>query len=732
MDRYDFITSKEDVVENIKTLYGYLGNPDDAETYKWATGILKNGRIYVVEVIDSKLYFAPSRFVGYKKNTADKHRENHGDGNQTNDKLVEYYQKVQDERLDAAFQSVLEQYDLSSGDKKYWIPKDMTIEQLLSSSETQQKQYWIGRVTSDEYWDVALSNNVWVTQQRYGHQKSSAVSGLLGCVRNVKAGDIIFLTYGNEINAYGNVIECPLASDQISNLQRVIQKNRHDYNSGIVKFEDNNVFYEDLTKGCDNWGQRITVDQWHYYSDKTNVSTAGMRNEITMGVTTMSFIGITEKYGKKKVKELKEQFENKHMFISKTAKLLQSKHNIILQGAPGTGKTYNTAAIALAALDVTDVDLNDHKAVMKRYDSLLGDQIFFTTFHQSLDYEDFVEGLKPHVQTDADGNSIGVTYEPEDGIFKRACNAVQTDQSKDIVECIDDYLQKIKGYQNKREIPTVTGRSSLYVWWKEGNSTVSSRSTNSTSSRGEEYTPSPLNIEKIKLQALGKGCENNWQSYAQAFIEAVKREYHATTDKPVVLIIDEINRGNVSKIFGELITLLESDKRSNGNHPIKVMLPYTKGEFGVPSNLYIIGTMNTTDRSTGTLDYALRRRFAFVTLKSQDSVIKKYYSDAGNDELGSVAVALFDDIKKFIENPKHLCGDMSIDDLMVGHSYFMAESEEELQDKVEFEILPLINEYINDGILNVKNEEKKTAFDAWRSLNPIQVIDEDDQEDDDE
>ena len=732
MDRYDFITSKEDVVENIKTLYGYLGNPDDAETYKWATGILKNGRIYVVEVIDSKLYFAPSRFVGYKKNTADKHRENHGDGNQTNDKLVEYYQKVQDERLDAAFQSVLEQYDLSSGDKKYWIPKDMTIEQLLSSSETQQKQYWIGRVTSDEYWDVALSNNVWVTQQRYGHQKSSAVSGLLGCVRNVKAGDIIFLTYGSEIYAYGNVIECPLASDQVSNLQRVIQKNRHDYNSGIVKFEDNNVFYEDLTKGCDNWGQRITVDQWHYYSDRTNVSTAGMRNEITMGVTTMSFIGITEKYGKKKVKELKEQFENKHMFISKTAKLLQSKHNIILQGAPGTGKTYNTAAIALAALDVTDVDLNDHKAVMKRYDSLLGDQIFFTTFHQSLDYEDFVEGLKPHVQTDADGNSIGVTYEPEDGIFKRACNAVQTDQSKDIVECIDDYLQKIKGYQNKREIPTVTGRSSLYVWWKEGNSTVSSRSTNSTSSRGEEYTPSPLNIEKIKLQALGKGCENNWQSYAQAFIEAVKIEYHATTDKPVVLIIDEINRGNVSKIFGELITLLESDKRSNGNHPIKVMLPYTKGEFGVPSNLYIIGTMNTTDRSTGTLDYALRRRFAFVTLKSQDSVIKKYYSDAGNDELGSVAVALFDDIKKFIENPNHLCGDMSIDDLMVGHSYFMAESEEELQDKVEFEILPLINEYINDGILNVKNEEKKTAFDAWRSLNPIQVINEDDQEDDDE
>ena len=323
---------------------------------------------------------------------------------------------------------------------------------------------------------------------------------------------------------------------------------------------------------------------------------------------------------KNKVQDNRGRIED---MVNKYSNLLKEKKNIILQGAPGTGKTYNSAAIALKTLGVEDIDFTDHKEVMERYDHLLGDQIFFTTFHQSLDYEDFVEGLKPHVQTDADGNSIGVTYEPEDGIFKRACNA----------------------------------------------------------------------------------------------------------NKPVVLIIDEINRGNVSKIFGELITLLESDKRLNGNHPIKVMLPYSKNEvFGVPSNLYIIGTMNTTDRSTGTLDYALRRRFAFITLKSQDYVIKKYYSDANNENLRNIALALFEDIKKFIENPKHLCGDMSIDDLMIGHSYFMAESEDELRDKVEYEIIPLINEYICDGILNVKNEEKKTAFDSWLSLSPVQEIEDEDKE----
>ena len=699
MDRFDFIETRDDVIRNIKTLYHYLSDENDVDTYQWASSIFKNGRIYVIEIIDSHICFSPSRFVGYKDNTKDKHQENHGDGNQTNDVLKNYYQKVQDDRLDIVFQKELSRYHLSSGEKKYWIPNDFTVEDILKYDNNTKMSM---NSKHDKYWHIQMH-----LPDGKGGMEIDSKQMLLEKEPVIGTGEwedkqcVDFKTI-----AKGNIVLVRKGSEAIA----------------LCEIIGDNFIDEELTEKYYNLNfRKVRILGWaeHYKQPRPSLFSQGSFKSCSPSTEQYKYIDDWLKY------------IQSHSFIGNCSKLLKEKKNIILQGAPGTGKTYNTAAIALKTLGVTDIDLTDHKAVMKRYDSLLGDQIFFTTFHQSLDYEDFVEGLKPHVQTDTDGNSIGVTYEPEDGIFKRACNAVQTDQSKDIVECIDDYLQKIKGYQNKREIPTVTGRSSLYVWWKEGNSTVSCRSTNSTSSRGEEYTPSPLNIEKIKLQAQGKGVENNWQQYAQAFIEAVKKEFHATTNKPVVLIIDEINRGNVSKIFGELITLLESDKRLNGNHPIKVMLPYSKNEvFGVPSNLYIIGTMNTTDRSTGTLDYALRRRFAFITLKSQDSVIKKFYSDTDNEELGTIALELFEDIKRFIENPKHLCGDMSIDDLMVGHSYFMAESKDELHDKVEYEILPLINEYINDGILNVKNDEKKTAFNSWLSLSPVQEIEDEDQEED--
>ena len=175
-----------------------------------------------------------------------------------------------------------------------------------------------------------------------------------------------------------------------------------------------------------------------------------------------------------------------------------------------------------------------------------------------------------------------------------------------------------------------------------------------------------------------------------------------------VLIIDEINRGNVSKIFGELITLLEADKRCGGDHPIKVTLPYSKESFGVPSKLYIIGTMNTTDRSVGSIDYAVRRRFAFVTLKANKQILVDKYGEE------SKQVKLFDYVYSFLnDDKKH--PDMDIDDLMVGHSYFMADDDNELKLKLEYEIIPLIREYNKDCIINVKKDELEKAFNDWKA-----------------
>lgn len=704
-ERTDYIEKREDIISNIETLCSYLYGERGEDYKQWAVDKLKRGKNMVVEIIDGRICFAPSRFVGYINNTKEKHDEDHGDGTDT-DRVINqtYYIKRQDGRLDSILQKELAKHGESCAGKKYWIHAETSVEDILKVEkghdiilplrEEYDKFWHIQMHLPDGKGGIVIDPNQMLLEPEpiigTGEWDDSQCRNF----KTIENGNIVLVRRGSQALALCQIIGDNFISDSL-----------------CEKFINVNF-------------RKVKILAWadEFRQPRAGLFSQGTFSSCKKGTDQYSYIESWVKY------------MNDIAYLEKCSNLLLKKNNIILQGAPGTGKTYNTAAIALKTLGVRDIDFTDHKAVMKRYDSLLGDQIFFTTFHQSLDYEDFVEGLKPHVQTDADGNSIGVTYEPEDGIFKRACNAVQTDQSKDIVECIDDYLQNIKGYQNKREIPTVTGRSSLYVWWKEGNSTVSSRSTNSLSSRGEEYSPSPLNIEKIKLQAQGKGVENNWSQYAQAFIEAVKKEYHAATNKRVVLVIDEINRGNVSKIFGELITLLESDKRLNGKHPIKVMLPYSKNEvFGVPSDLYIIGTMNTTDRSTGTLDYALRRRFAFITLKSQDSVIKKYYSDANNENLGAKALVLFEDIKKFIENPKHLCGDMSIDDLMVGHSYFMAESEDELHDKVQYEIIPLINEYINDGILNVKNEEKQKAFDSWLSLSPVQEVEnEDNEEDEDE
>jgi len=398
--------------------------------------------------------------------------------------------------------------------------------------------------------------------------------------------------------------------------------------------------------------------------------------------------------------------------------LLEKKKNIILQGAPGVGKTYTTAALALRICEETVKDWNNHSDVMKRYEQLQKEgRIGFCTFHQSFDYEDFVEGIKPQII----GEDDRMVYKVEDGIFKKLCknatNPQKVKQTKTLEFAFDDLLQdiidgnvkKLK-FKNGNTTTELSVSTQQTIKWKTGNGDLD---VNCVSKErllklceiydSKKKIEGMTNITESIRNVIG-GCNTSyyWAVINYLFDKIGNDEGQQRKPQNYVLIIDEINRGNVSKIFGELITLLEADKRIGGEHPIKVTLPYSKDEFGVPSNLYIIGTMNTTDRSVGNIDYAVRRRFAFVTIEANESVLK---NDCHQKDL-------FSAVNNFVE--ANNANELDLEDLKVGHSFFMVDSKEDLQRNLKYEIIPLIKEYIKDGLL--KSEGVETEITKWNKI----------------
>ena len=414
--------------------------------------------------------------------------------------------------------------------------------------------------------------------------------------------------------------------------------------------------------------------------------------------------------------------------LKEYTELLRMKKNIILQGAPGTGKTYTTAALALGLID-ENISYFNHDVVMEKYQEYVEKgQIAFVTFHQSMDYEDFVEGLKPQFVENSDGNTAGIAYRIEDGIFKRLCKKAIEDSAlvsmQDNFESVWGKLVDELDEKDFIEIPLLSGKNTFRIELNEYGTGLATRTYEGDSFQKDRWISGKSKFfSKEQLYNVYRGLPGTpargHDNYRKAIIRYCKEnlgliEYALplnntqSNTNPFILIIDEINRGNVSKIFGELITLLESDKRIGSMHPINVRLPYSKELFSVPPNIYLIGTMNTTDRSVGTIDYAVRRRFGFITLKSEKAAIEKFYDNvpSGTDAvLKNKALELFSSVKRFIEENKI---EENFDDLMPGHSYFMAKSDTELKQKFTYEVLPLLHEYRKDGLLKAVFDEAET------------------------
>ncbi|MDN5095339.1 McrB family protein [Aliarcobacter butzleri] len=400
----------------------------------------------------------------------------------------------------------------------------------------------------------------------------------------------------------------------------------------------------------------------------------------------------------KYIEFLKSSMDNNE--IKKDKKHNMKTKNIMLYGAPGVGKThnykklvsliesgkYNESDIFESIIENQKLDID----IDKTFEIIKNEKrIEFVTFHQSYSYEDFIEGFRPSENTH---------IELEDGIFKLICNKAKNqvketkfqhisfDEAFDILrtQYIENELDKIYSVSNVEiiihefkertiKVQSSNAKDTQYVKKSDLETVVQSILNN------EVQKPSDIKNLDVKKDTISLG--GLYYPIGRKIVEIINNTEKNIEEKEknFYIVIDEINRGNISKIFGELITLIEEDKRDD----YEVTLPYSKEKFKIPSNLYIIATMNSTDKSIATIDIALRRRFTFLKMEPKKELVENEKAKALMNELN--------------EHIKETIGK----DYQLGHSYFMKiENENDLLFVKEYKIKPLLEEYFYGDEIN--------------------------------
>lgn len=471
-----------------------------------------------------------------------------------------------------------------------------------------------------------------------------------------------------------------------------------------------------------------------------------------------------------------DEQETKNKIDNQGNKRMITKLNTILYGPPGTGKTRHTVITAVAIIEnkpISTLEKETYREVLNRYKQYKEKgYIEFTTFHQSYSYEEFIEGIKPVLDSAEDEErdfNDGVKYTLSSGIFKKFCDSVATSRMTtnfaqfDIKEnpaiwkvslestgdnatradCLkngyirigwDAYGRNITPETNFSQFGGKIVLNSFINKMQIGDIVLSCYSSTSVDAIGviigdyewnenfekfkrlrrvkwlAKFENTKLNILKMNndtvmtLAAVYRMNNINKEDILAAIAQQNNMQQNGNTDsKNYVFIIDEINRGNISKIFGELITLVEESKRKGNCDEQVATLPYSHKPFGIPNNLYILGTMNTADRSIATLDTALRRRFHFVEMLPDSATLE------GLSVEGISIKALFETINLRIAalyDREHT----------IGHAYFMPLQEsptlQTLADIFSQNIIPLLQDYFFDDYQKIRlvlGDNKKTS-----------------------
>jgi 5-methylcytosine-specific restriction protein B len=470
-----------------------------------------------------------------------------------------------------------------------------------------------------------------------------------------------------------------------------------DGNRIISLYQEEYLYWEDNPRRI-RFGNEVSIENLDLFSKEIHVSETLIEFYETFNAAIIRY---------NKFEKLKKMILVKDTSVN----LLNYKKQIILQGPPGTGKTKSAKDIAVEMLGLRNVnDLNNN------------DQFKLIQFHPSYTYEDFVRGIVSIPNEDGEGvlfkteNKILAEFaekalknklDSQKGATELSKEKWLNEQFEKFIDFISDEIEK-NGKVELTESVFIIGLDNdafrykgIQGWTEKGtrmlfkdikqafldNNTIRQELKHNQNVSRSAYWDATYFIKTVELFRKFLTDENIKFAVNSNEIEPLKN---------YVLIIDEINRANLPSVLGELIYALEYRDEA-----VESMYEFEgKREIILPSNLYIIGTMNTADRSVGHIDYAIKRRFAFVDVLPTHQAIDDVVTDL---DLNTKAKELYHKVAELFNEDKsknvYLQSDFKAKDVQLGHSYFLVETENELELKLKFEIKPLLNEYVKDGIL---------------------------------